>query len=478
MKDERMATQASFHDANHANGSGDKRQRRLRKDLLASLGDGTAYGGMVGFGETYLPAFVLALGLGEVMAGLVASVPLVAGGVMQMISPAGVRLLRSHKRWVVLCACVQVITFVPFFFAALWGRITGPIALIVAAVYWGSGLAGGPAWNTWIGTIVPRALRPRFFAVRTRASQGAVFAGFLLGGLGLQFAAAEGHAITAFAVMFALAGLCRIVSIWLLALQSEPVPIPPKMRRFSAREMWHHLQSDGGGKLLVYLAAVQAVVQFAGPYFTPFMLQKLELSYGRFVALLSVAFLAKIFALPLFGRVAQRLGAWRLLWVGGIGIVPMSAAWLISQHFAWLVVIQIAGGVVWAAYELAFFLLFFESIPEEERTSVLTLYNLINTVAWVTGSLLGGAVLYATGASFDGYLLLFGLSSLGRCLALGLLARVPSPDVESAEVRLRTVAVRPNTASLDAPILPSLPDQVTDMADPSTRVATEKSVSH
>ena len=35
---------------------------------------------------------------------------------------------------------------------------------------------------------------------------------------------------------------------------------------------------------------------------------------------------------------------------------------------------------------LAFFLLFFESIPEDERTSVLTLYNLINTAAWVGGA--------------------------------------------------------------------------------------------
>jgi hypothetical protein len=53
---------------------------------------------MVGFGETYPPAFVLAVGLGEIMAGLIASVPLLAGGLMQLASPAGVRILGSHKR--------------------------------------------------------------------------------------------------------------------------------------------------------------------------------------------------------------------------------------------------------------------------------------------------------------------------------------------------------------------------------------------
>lgn len=67
----------------------ERRPRAARKagrpwggDLLWSLGDGAAYGGMVGFGETFLPAFVLAVGLGEITAGLIASVPLIAGGVM------------------------------------------------------------------------------------------------------------------------------------------------------------------------------------------------------------------------------------------------------------------------------------------------------------------------------------------------------------------------------------------------------------
>ncbi|HQU47337.1 MAG TPA: hypothetical protein PK867_31330 [Pirellulales bacterium] len=40
-----------------------------RHDLRAMLGDGAAFSVMVGIGETYLPAFALAAGLGEVAAG-------------------------------------------------------------------------------------------------------------------------------------------------------------------------------------------------------------------------------------------------------------------------------------------------------------------------------------------------------------------------------------------------------------------------
>ena len=434
--------------------------KRLRSDLRASVLDGAAFGGMVGFGETYFPAFALAVGLGEMAAGMVSSVPLVAGGLMQLASPLAVRLLRSHRRWVVVCAVIQALSFLPLLIAALAETISTTTLLAVAAIYWGAGLATGPAWNTWIGTIVPRSVRPRFFAHRTRISQAGVFAGFLFGGILLQYASEYDRSLPAFATLFGLAGVCRLFSAWMLRMQSEPVPLPANMRQIPWKQVRHHLHASSGGRLLVYLVVVQAAAQMAGPFFTPFMLKKLEFSYGELVGLFSVAFFSKVVSLPIWGHVAKNIGARSLLWIGGIGIVPLSAVWIVSQNFAWLLLIQVVGGVVWGAYELAFFLLFFESIAEEERTSVLTIYNLLNTAAWVGGSLIGGMILISYEASFNGYLVVFGLSSVGRLAALLLLARIPQIVVDSDEMGLRTVAVRPGGASMATPVLSSLPDQV------------------
>lgn len=434
----------------------------MRCDLRASILDGVAFGGMVGFGETYLPAFALAVGLGEMVSGMVSSVPLVAGGLMQLASPMAVRLLRSHRRWVVACALVQAAAFLPLVLAALQGSISTTSLLLIAAVYWAAGLATGPAWNTWISTVVPASVRPRFFAHRTRLSQAGVFAGFLVGGVLLQSAAANQRSLQAFALLFAMAGGCRLFSAWMLRLHSEPVPLLDDMREIPWKRVFHHLRASAGGRLLVYLIAVQAAAQTAGPFFTPFMLEKLEYTYGELVGLLSMAFFAKAVSLPVWGHVAQRIGARQLLWIGGLGIVPLSGGWALSQHFAWLSFLQIAGGIVWAAYELSFFLLFFESIPTAERTSVLTIYNLLNTTAWVVGALFGAAILWSLDASFGGYLLVFVVSSAGRLGALLLLARIPKLIVDSDEMSVRTVAIRPGAASMDTPVLPSLPDQVRD----------------
>ena len=439
------------------------RQERDRT-LRCSLVDGVALGGMVGRGETYLPAVALAMGMGETLAGLVASLPLMAGGLLQLISPRAIVLLGSHRRWVVLCAAIQALVFLPLTLAAWQGAISAPLLFALAAIYWGSGLATGPAWNTWIGTLVPPSIRPRYFASRTRASQLAVFLSFVAAGFLLQRVSDTGAVHFAYAALFASAALFRLISTVMLARQSEPQPIPARMRNIPWRQLLRHLRDHGGGRLLAFLVVMQAAVQMAGPYFTPFMLKQLQFNYGQFVALVSAAFLAKIIALPWWGRRVHAMGAQRLLWLGAWGILPLSSLWLVSQNFWWLMLIQVAGGMLWAAYELAFFLLFFESIEEEERTSLLTFYNLLNTTAWASGALLGGGLLSLWGLNLTAYLSVFFLSTVGRCFALLLLWHFPIRDVAAREVGVRTLAVRPNLASLDAPVLPSLPDQTTPPA--------------
>ncbi len=420
------------------NGAASGASLHSERDLLAGHVEGCAVGLMVGLGETYLAAFALALGLGEIFAGLVASVPLVAGGIMQLISPFMVHRFRSHKRWVMVCATVQATSFIPLAIAATLGRLPGWAVLVVASIYWGSGLASGPAWNTWVGTIVPRPIRAQYFARRTKLMQAAVMTGFLAAGIALHLCAQYHMALYAFAGIFASAALARMVSTATLAMQSEPTPIPANMQAVTLRELAHQFLFGQGNRLLAYIVAVQLTVQIAGPFFTPFMLGKLHFSYADYTILIATSFVAKILALPVMGRIAQNGSAERLLWIGGLGIVPLSALWIVSQSFPWLIVLQLAGGVAWAAYELAFFLLFFESIPEERRTGVLTLYNLANTVAWVGGALLGGALLTIMAKTHSAYLTVFVISGVGRLAALLLLWRVPGVRTAAASPALRS----------------------------------------
>jgi MFS family permease len=430
--------------------------------LQSILADGAAFSVMVGAGETYLPAFALTVGMGEIAAGLVATLPLLAGALLQLASPAAIRRLDSHRKWVVLCAACQSASFIPLLVAILAGHVPPALVFLAATMYWGAGMATGPAWNTWIGTIVPHQVRARYFARRTRVSQACVLLGFLAGGITLQAGMAWDRRLTAFATLFLAAGTCRFVSACFLARQSEPVPPGERQRNVPLRELWARFQRGSDGRLLVYLLAVQVAVQISGPYFTPYMLRQLHFSYVDYVTLVGVSYVAKVVALPALGRLAHRCGARRLLWLGGLGIVPLPALWLVSNSFPFLMVVQAAGGVAWAGYELAMFLLFFEAIDESERTSVLTTHNLAHAAATVAGSLLGGALLAVGDKAPIAYLAVFAVSCLARVGTIALLARVSTGETRRlwanwSNLAVRTLAIRPNGVSIDRPILANLP---------------------
>lgn len=139
-----------------------------------------------------------------------------------------------------------------------------------------------------------------------------------------------------------------------------------------------------------------------------------------------------------------------------LGLSELTAGWIVSTNFYWLLGMQVLSGSIWAVYELCTFLLLFDHIEERERTSVLTTFNLANATALVGGALGGGLLLHALGAGREAYLVLFGLSSLARCVSIVFLFRLRKVTFRPAEIAMRTLAVRPNTGSIDAPIVAGL----------------------
>lgn len=430
---------------------------KLRRNLALSTSEAGAYGAMVGMGETYLPAFALALGMGEVTAGIVASAPMLVGGVLQSISPWAITRLGSYKIWIVLSAALQGLSLIPLVAAAWFGALSPAALLVIASLYWAGGLAAGPAWNTWIGHLVPTSVRSRFFAQRTRVSQLLTVSGFLAGGLCLQWASGP-WVLTAFAAIFAVACVCRFVSVFLLVAHHESKESRELVMRIAASQLGGNHTSPRGMRLITYLVVVQGMVQISGPYFTPYMLKQLHFNYAAYVTLVATAFIAKAVSLAVWGNVASRRGPRFLLWLGGIAIVPLASLWTLGQSFAWVMCVQILSGTFWAAYELGFFLMFFEAMPVPQRARMLTLYNLANTCAWCAGSLIGGAVLSAMGPSLSAYWTLFAMSSCGRFAALALLFRVdaiPLP-IRPLQLAWRVWGLRPAGASMTTPVLATL----------------------
>jgi len=408
------------------------RRKALRRNLKAMNADGFSFSVMVGIAETYIPAFVLARGLGDLTAAMIATVPVLLGSVLQLFAPFVLQRLRSYRRFVVTTATLQACSMLMLMGMALMRHVPAWAVFVPATLYWAAGLATGPAWNTWVEQLVPQKIRSGFFARRSRMCHIGVLLGLITGGLLLRWSVAHDMTVTVFAILFGVGSVGRFVSAGMLACQTEALHIAaPRLTgsgnlrsgSASAREkliaVLRTIQNPGAaGRLVLYLMAVQTAVHVSGPYFNPFMLKILKLSWVDYMGLLSLGFIGKMLSLPWAARFANRWGADRLLWVGSAGIVPISALWFLSQDVWFLGCVQVLSGLVWGCYELAMLLQFFRQIPADRRVAVLTVYNLGNSAAMVAGTLIGAFILNSFGRNFEGYIAVFVASGAVRFLAL------------------------------------------------------------
>lgn len=434
------------------------RSATLRRDLRLLNADAFAWAVMTGCGEAYFVAFGLAAGLGEVTSGLLATVPLLIGAAVQMVSPWGIRRCGSLRTWIASNAGIQALSLLPLVVMAQVETVPVWAIFTLASIYWAGGLATAPAWNTWVTTLVPRPMRARFFAMRSRLAQVGLIVGLALAAGMLQWGRRGDFELQAFGLIFLVAFLARLVSSILLYRHSDAAKgFIDRIEPISRKALAPFLAGGKGRLVLLYMLAVTMSVQVSGPFFTAYILEHLRFSYLQLMGINACTVLSKVVFLPLIGRFAKEQGPGRLLWIGGLAITPAATLWLVSENFWYLLALQLAVGVGWACWEMATFLLVFDTIPESHRTPVLTLFNLANALAIVGGSLIGAVILRYTGVGAWGYAVLFGATGAMRLVTLFMLAAIAPIGLrerfKGRLLGLRTISVRPGAASIDLPVV-------------------------
>jgi MFS family permease len=274
----------------------------------------------------------------------------------------------------------------------------------------------------------------------------------LIGGVILNEGRSSGRSFDAFALIFLLALGARVLSATCLAIQSERQPAPIGETSLSPEVIRNHIRTGGHGRLLLYLLTFQLSVWIAAPYFTPYMLGPLALSYAEFTVLTAAAFLARVLVLPTLGNIVRRSGTKKMLGYASLGIIPVPALWLVNDSFAWLFLLQLISGAAWGAFELASLLAFFERIPSRGQTSILTVYNLANALAIVVGGAIGGWLLGSSLFGLDSFAVVLVVSVAARGLSLVLLRGIPEVVPKGPMPSMRTLAVRPSSGGVQRPI--------------------------
>jgi MFS family permease len=381
---------------------------------------------MVGASETYFSALALALGKGSVLAGLAATMPNLAGSLLQLASPAGLRRIGSPRRWIQGCAVLQSLSLLGLVAGAIVGSMPTWLMLACLTGYWTAALGAGPAWNTWVAHLFPGRLRARYFSVRSRLCNLLQLAAMLASG-GLLWLSERGQwPLWGFALVLFAAAMCRTSSVVYLQRQGDVKLQAADVRPLAWRSLPRRLFS-GDLRILLYLAAFQGALNVAGPFITPWMIDHLGMDKLRFTLCVAVVFISKSLAMPLVSRLVRRFGTARVMAFSGAGTAITITLMAAVPHLGWILLMQAIFGACMAGWDLAAFLLLLERLRHEERTSLMSLYMTMNCAAVALGSLLGGLVLEWSGSWPHAYAMVFGLSGALRLAAILLRPRQLHP---------------------------------------------------
>lgn len=389
-------------------------QKIMKQNMKASINDSIFYSVMVGTGEIFFSTLISFLNIKNTWAGILTVIPLVIGAFLQLASPVLLKRVGSFKKWVIGSVIIQGLSFIPLMILAVKGKAEIWHVFLVTSIYWASGMSAGNAWNVWISKIIPFHIRRKFFAIRSQLSQLFVLLALVLSGIALEWG--KEHQLTAyiFVCLFSIALIFRLMSAYQLSKQSE-MEVPEHFINFiGLREFFNGLMHFKEYSVILFMLLFQLAVSVSSPFFTPFMLNQVNLSYQDYMFLIASAFISKSLACSLLGTKLRRFDHQKLLLFSIVGIIPLPFLWTMTQELYLLCFFQIISGFFWAIYEQTCFLLNMEMIPDGKRSAVLATYNIFCHSFTMIGTLFGVMILKYYGETLSAHHHLFWFSAILR----------------------------------------------------------------
>ena len=385
----------------------------------------------------FLTGFALLLGASDFQLGLIAAIPLL-GQVLQvpgafLVEKTGWR--RGIVGWV---SVVSRTAWLPMALAPFLWRDRAMTAFL--ALYLFSSLAMNvaiPGWVAWMSSLVPPALRGRYFGVRNRIS----------GFFGIAATLAAGLVVDAFNHWqkpyggYLVLQLAAVIAGWMafryILRQPDPGCVAEKMPPL-ARYMAQPMRDPDFRRVVTFNLYWLFAVGIGAPFFNPHLIKHMNWNF-KGMALIGVIFsAATILSHPLWGRLMDRVGQKPVLMITAVGIVTLPFYYAFCPWtLRWPIYVNAAiGGFFWAGFGLGSFNLVLDFLPATGRAvyvgvlsaaSGITTFLSCTVSGWLAERL-SGLRWETPGLTVVNYQVLFVLTGLLRIPALFLLRRIQEPE--------------------------------------------------
>jgi len=343
-------------------------------------------------------AFALHLGASNVAIGFIAAIQPFSQ-IMQIPAIYLVARYRKRRTLVVLGCIVSRLPWfgvaaIPFF---LPESLRIPALMVCLCLFFGAGAIAGCAFNSWMRDFIPDRIMGAFFARRMTLSTALGAALCLVAGFAVDiYQSQTGDTMGIYSIYFIIGGVAGLIGTVVLSRIPEPEMPHPEISGILATLAAPFRQTNFR-YLITFLGFWNLAINFAAPFFTVYMLNRLGLSMGYVLALSVVSQIMNIAFFRLWGRLADRFSNKSVLLVSGWAFALTFLLWpfttMPESHrltLPILVAIHVLVGISNAGVALCSGNIALKAAPRGQATAYLAVNALVTGIAATIAPICGG----------------------------------------------------------------------------------------
>ena len=376
-------------------------EAEVQSGLRAVIKDGLASQVMVTFtGGAFLVAYALKLGASNVTIGLLAAIPPLA----QLIQIPSIMLVERIRNRRLISMFGSASSRIFWLFIALSPLIMPLEArltlLIIAILLSGAfGAVSNSSWNSWMRDLIPQDRLGSFYSRRMSLAIGLSIPLGLGAGLYIDYWKRfyPNYEIYGYSMLFFLGFLAGMLGVYFISSIPEPQMAPVKEKIHFFKMILQPFKDANFKSLIMFLGSWNFAVNLAAPFFTVYMLKRLQMDMSFVIALMLLSQIMNLAFLRIWGKFTDRFSNKSVLGVSGPLFIVCILAWTFTTlpekyilTIPLLVAIHIFMGISTAGVTLASGNIGLKLAPKGQATAFLATNSVVNSLAAGIAPILGG----------------------------------------------------------------------------------------
>jgi MFS family permease len=356
-------------------------------------------------GDRFFHPFAVAINSSNSVIAMITAITGLFGPISQLF---GSKLIEKYSRKKIICKGIiyESLFWIPLILIAILFQ-KGisinllPLALLISISFLiiSSNIIH-PAWFSWIGDIVDKKHRGRWFAKRNLINNFIIASMAIIASFFLDYFKKQNWTMYGFIILFFLALLSRLITKKITKKIYEPKIKKKNKKENSFMDFIINSPKTNLGRLAIFRLLFTFSFTISASLLAVYLLKYLEFSYTEYIIILLLGPLMSVFSLKFWGIFSDNYGNYKLLLAVTLSLPVIQASWIFYESFFYLLVVSTASGIAWAGIHLAENNFIYDNIKKENRGQAISYYNIYWGIGTSAGAILGAILIKFLNTSF------------------------------------------------------------------------------